>query len=512
MESLLKFFRFLFLIVGVLLNLLLFFLISRLLGRYATTLVIVLSVIEVILLLNAEGTTVTKLFWAVVIALAPFFGGPLYALFRYQNRKYRKARNLSLQHQKAAPYIKGTYVPADKKAGLIEYLCHTRGFSAYSNTDITFYPWGDLFFADLMEEIRKAEHYIYIEMFIISKGSVENELFSLLFAKAAEGVDVRILYDGTNMLNRHFPEALKKAAASGISCRIFEPVRPAITVRQNGRDHRKIISIDGVCAFTGGFNLADEYANIISRFGKWKDTGIRLKGEAALSLTSFFIGMWNADAVKEPGSLISFEVLSSCPPLRAAVQESSDPSTVSPASITVPYCDGPLYDGTVAEDVYLGILSHAEKYVHIMTPYLILTDQMLHALKFTAERGVDVSIILPGIPDKSMVWWLAHSYYPELIRSGVRIYEYTPGFVHAKEFISDDREAVVGTVNLDFRSLYLHFEDAVYMQDCRLASGMEADFNDTLKDCRLIGQKEYRAFPFIKLAAGNIARIFAPLL
>lgn len=328
-----------------------------------------------------------------------------------------------------------------------------------------------------------------------------NAILEVLEQKAKEGLEVRFMYDGMcslALLPYSYPKTLQ---AKGIKCKMFSPVKPALSSYQNNRDHRKICVIDGHTAFTGGVNLADEYINKRERFGHWKDTAVMLKGDAVNSFTMMFLQLWGVTELeKEDYSRFLL-------PADYRYPEGMDYS-----GFVMPYADSPLDGENVGEQVYLDILGHAKRYVHIMTPYLILDDVTLTALKYSAKRGVETIIIMPHIPDKLYAYLLARSYYAELLRAGVQIYEYTPGFVHAKMFISDDEKAVVGTINLDYRSLYLHFECAAYLYKNNTVYTVEEDFQETLGKCRLITLDDCRRYSPVKRFAGKALRLFAPLM
>ena len=363
-----------------------------------------------------------------------------------------------------------------------------------------YFPFGEDKFDELIKQLQHASNFIFLEYFIIASGEMWDTILGILREKAREGVEVRLLYDGTNTLinlPKNYPQKMK---SYGIQCKVFSPMRPVITTHQNNRDHRKIVVIDGHTAFTGGVNLADEYINRKERFGVWKDTAVMVKGKAVNSFTLMFLQMWNIDdKVKEDYDRYMF---------KGAEEEDS----VTYGGYIVPYGDSPLDHEEVGKKVYLDILNRATEYVHIMTPYLILDEEMTNALIFAAERGIDVKIIMPHIPDKMYAYFLARTHYEELIKGGVKIYEYTPGFVHAKNFISDDEKAVVGTINLDFRSLYLHFECATYIWDNPIVGDIEEDFQNTLNDCQRITLKNCKDYNIIGKICGRALRLIAPLM
>ncbi len=322
-------------------------------------------------------------------------------------------------------------------------------------------------------------------------------MLEILKRKVAEGVEVRVMYDGTDAVFRfpyRYPEKLR---AMGIQCKMFSPLRPLVSTHYNNRDHRKIVVIDGHTAFTGGVNLADEYVNATHPYGYWKDTAILIKGEAVRSFTLMFLRMWN---VFERGAEYDSYLNAPLPPLPDA------------PGYVIPYGDSPFDDERVGEVVYLDIINRAERYVHIMTPYLIIDAEMTQALTTAAKRGVDVRLILPHIPDKKTAFALAHTHYRELLAAGVRIFEFKPGFVHAKVFVSDDKKAVVGTINLDYRSLYLHFECAAYLLGVPAVARIEEDFRSTLKNCVQITEEELKKDKLSRRLLGYLLKVFAPLM
>ena len=322
-------------------------------------------------------------------------------------------------------------------------------------------------------------------------------MLDILKRKVQQGVEVRVMYDGTNAMGNlpwHYPELLR---SMGIQCQVFSPMRPALSTVQNNRDHRKIVVIDGRVAFTGGVNLADEYINVKPRFGRWKDSAIMIEGEAVRSFTLMFLQLWGLCTGQEENYV---EYLTSRPVQKANL------------CYVMPYGDSPLDEELVCETVYLDMIQSAKHYVHIITPYLIVDHEMTQSLTYAAKRGVDVKIIMPAIPDKWYALAVGKTYYPELIRAGVQIYEYTPGFCHSKIMVTDNEEAVVGTINLDFRSLYLHFECGVYLYRSPAVAQVENDFRGTLEQCRLITLEDCRNFSLFTRVAGKALRLFAPLM
>ena len=389
--------------------------------------------------------------------------------------------------------------PGVKSSGsdsLCRYLGKSGCFPLYKNTSVTYFPLGEYKFAALIEELKKAEKFIFLEYFIIDEGYMWGSILAILAEKAKRGVDVRLMYDGMceiTMLPNDYPKRIEKL---GIKCKAFSPIAPFISTHYNYRDHRKILVIDGKVAFNGGVNLADEYINHHSRFGHWKDTAVMLKGEAVQSFTLMFLQMWNLYEMNRP-EWDKFLL-------------PADP--VESNGFVMPFGDCPLDAEKAGECVYMDILNRASDYVHIMTPYLILDGELESALKFAAERGVDIKIILPGIPDKKTAFALAKRHYSSLIKSGVRLYEYTPGFVHAKVFVSDNSKAVVGTINLDYRSLYHHFECATYMYGTDCIPAIEQDFQETLTKCKEVTPKTIREEKLFYRVMGAILKVVAPLM
>ncbi len=378
---------------------------------------------------------------------------------------------------------------------LCKYLNRSGCFPIYRNTKVDYFPIGEDKFAAMVEELKKAKHFIFMEYFIISEGYMWGTILKILADKAANGVDVRVMYDGMceiSLLSSDYP---KRMASLGIKCKPFSPVRPFISTHYNYRDHRKILVIDGRVAFTGGVNLADEYINQKEKYGHWKDTAVMLKGDAVKSFTLMFLQMWNISEQKPEWD------------------ELDAPASGREANgYVMPYCDCPLDSDKVGENVYMDMLNRAKSYVHIMTPYLILDGELETAIKFAAQRGVDVKLILPGIPDKKAAYALAKSHYKSLISVGVKIYEYTPGFIHAKVVVSDDAKAVVGTINFDYRSLYHHFECAAYLYKTDCISKIEEDFQNTLSKCRTVTPESIKNEKMSYKLAGSFLKLIAPMM
>mgnify|MGYP000065541076 CR=1 FL=1 len=457
-------------------------------------------------LLNQDMNNSVRITWLVVVALAPVLGVPLFWYTKSElGHNALKRRLLELEGLTSAQ------LPQDEQAvrqleaedpgaaSLARYLRgRGGGFPVYRNTETTYFPSGEAKFEEMLRQLETAQHYIFLEYFIVDEGLMWGRVLEVLVRKAAQGVDVRVMYDGTcefSTLPRNYPRLLEKL---NIQCKVFSPVQPFVSTHYNYRDHRKILVIDGRVGFTGGVNLADEYINHIQKHGRWKDAAVMLEGEAVRSLTAQFLQMWGI--LKEP----EYEQFLTRP----------IPVPENAKGVAAPYGDCPLDGERVGEMVYIDLLNRARDYIHIMTPYLILDGELETALKFAAERGVDVHLILPGKPDKQFPYALAKSHYSALLDSGVKISEWSPGFVHAKVFVVDGREAVVGTINLDYRSLYHHFEDAVWMVDAPCIRDIEQDFQHTLEQCRTVENTSASIWQkhYLLRATGMLLKVIAPLL
>ena len=449
---------------------------------------------------NMDSTA--KLTWLLILSIAPITGALLLLYtrreFGHNFIKKRSAQLIEETRGMISSSEKAFDDPDIQRSGtddLCRYLSRTGCYPLFCDTSTEYFPIGEECFEAMLTELQKAEKFIFLEYFIIDEGYMWGRILSILAEKVRQGVEVRVMYDGMceiTTLSHNYPA---KMAELGIKCKAFAPIRPVLSTYYNYRDHRKILVIDGNTAFSGGVNLADEYINRTRRFGHWKDCAIMLKGEAVKSFTLMFLSMWNiTEKIPEWNYL----------PTPAPA--------VNPSGYVMPYADCPLDDDKVGENIYMDILNRATSYVHIMTPYLILDGELEASIKFAAERGIDVRIILPGIPDKTAVHALAKTHYRNLLRAGVKIYEYTPGFVHSKVFVCDDEKAVVGSINLDYRSLYHHFECAVYLYRTDCIRDIEADFNATLRMCRQITPEAVRREKLYYKILGSIMKLFAPLM
>ncbi len=468
---------------------------------YGVSLLIGLAV--TLTIVNKPANPAIKITWIILIMLAPIFAVPFY-LFVSMDWGHRLTRAMLDEiSQKTARYvhkdlegIRALREQSPQMGSLADYMERSRQQLYYKDSRVKYLPSGEAFFAEVLERLKQAKRFIFLEYFIVEEGYMWGRILSILQRKVKEGVDVRLLYDGTCAIGKlpyQYPQQLK---ALGIRCKMYAPLRPFISTHYNNRDHRKILVVDGRTAFTGGINLADEYINRRILHGHWKDTAVMITGAAVRSFTLMFLQMW---------SLTEYRDKDFSPYLDASRPVSGD-------GWVLPYCSSPFQQEKVGEMAYMDILNQAVRYVHITTPYLIIDHELTTALTFAAKRGVDVKLILPGHPDKRTVFALTRSYYPELLAGGVEIYEYTPGFIHAKMFVSDDSTAVVGSINLDYRSLYLHFECAALLYRCAAVADVERDFQRTLSKCRPITLEDCRRDALPRRVAGWLLRPLAPLM
>ena len=477
---------------------------SNLLPHYLGGTLLVTAVMMVYLL-NQDMNNSVRIPWLVVTALAPVLGVLLFCYTKEDvGHRMLKKRLLELEGQTRSqlPQNKKTGKALDADcpgaASLAQYLRgRGGGFPVYENTQVTYFPSGEAKFAALLPQLESATQYIFLEYFIIDEGLMWGRILEILARKAAQGVDVRVMYDGTcefSTLPRDYPRRLE---ALGIQCKVFAPVTPFVSTHYNYRDHRKILVVDGRVGFTGGVNLADEYINHVEKYGRWKDAAVMLEGEGVRTMTALFLQMWSIQREPEFAQFLTRPL----------------PETQANGFV-IPYGDCPLDGERVGEMVYIDLLNRARRSVHIITPYLILDGELETALRFAAERGVDVHLILPGKPDKWFAYALAKTHYLPLLSSGVKISEWVPGFTHAKVMIMDGQEAVVGTINLDYRSLYHHFENAVWMRGVDCMPRIEADFQDTLAQCRTVEPTRQSVWQGKKLLhlVGMVLKFIAPLI
>lgn len=467
--------------------------------------IIVLQIILVIDIVNDKSDPTMKLIWVMFIMFVPGFGALMYLYAMFQPASYRLRKKLEHINLKSHRYLQpdqqiyNDLQIQDKQVSMLgKYIYDYTGCPIYRNTDVTYLNCGEEKYRALVDELEEAQNFIFLEYFIIEEGRVWNSILRILEKKVQQGVEVRVMYDGLCSLNKLPVGYFKKLRKKGIKSKTFAPARPFFTTEQNNRDHRKIFVIDGKVAFTGGINLADEYMNVVNKFGYWKDTAVMLKGDAVKSYTLMFLEMWNVSE-KTIGNFDRY--------LNVEI-----PKIYENSGYVIGYGDEPLDQERVGESVYLHMINTANRYLHIVSPYLVIDNVMMTSLKYAAKRGVDVKIVMPGIPDKAYAYCIARTYYSELIEAGVEIYEYTPGFTHAKMFISDDEKATVGTINLDYRSLYLHFENGCFIYKNPAVLDIEADYQQMLSESKKVSLMECRNRPIWYKACGKLLRLLAPLM
>ncbi len=478
------------------------------LSNYYVQLSIVAKVIGILMVLGIvlnRDNPAYKIVWAVVILTFPVFGVFLYAFVgqskvpKKMNRKFSEINDRFDKYKAQDEEILDELKSNEDVRSQCYYLSKYSGYGAYKNTDVTYFPQTDGAFASMLEELSSAEKYIFMEYFAFEDAKAFAQIEAILEKKVKEGVEVRMIYDDFGSLGYFTNKFVKRLLAKGIKVRAFNPLVPIFYIFMNNRDHRKIMVIDGRVSFNGGFNMCDEYFNIVNPYGHWKDTAVRLEGDAVRNHVIMFLQMWNS--IEDTDS--DYEKYFDIPEFHAKDDK----------AVVVPFSDSPLDHECVGENVYLNIIRRAKRYVYISTPYLIIDNEMMEALCLASKSGVDVRIITPGIPDKKIIYMLTKSYYPQLLDAGVRIYHYTPGFIHAKGYVCDDEAGVVGTINMDYRSLYLHFECGTFIYNSDAIAALKSDFCETFEICEEVlkkNQPKRKSLIFGTFKA--ILRLFAPLM
>jgi len=454
------------------------------LGEILTIAFMLLSIGFVLYLVQKRDESSYKILWIIVIFALPILGAMLFLTLgnKKTGKKLKKkltesSKNLlgekNLQVEKGMAQhdvVIGKIREQDPRiAQTLQHLAESTHFPMHVNDTSKFYPLGECAFPDMIADLEKAEKYVYIEYFIIEAGKFWDTLVGILERKAAAGVDVRVMYDDLGSIATYSPKDIKALEAKGIKCISFNPFM-MIRSQLNNRDHRKIMVIDGLVAYSGGINLADEYINETHPFGEWKDLAFRITGSAVQNYTYMFAEFWDAFSKdKIPSELLKHSSY-------AVAKDESN-------GYVLPYYDSPMREEAASNVLFTEMLSMATDYVWFYTPYLMLGDALMDAFVRAAQRGVDVRIIMPGIPDKKMVFRIGRSYYEELLKAGVKVYEYTPGFVHAKAFLMDDKIAGIGTVNLDYRSLFLHFECYSVFYKADIVDELKKDYQEALTKC-----------------------------
>ena len=462
----------------------------------------ILSLVAILFVIKSDMNPSYKIGWILLIAVLPILGGLMYVIFGNKRPTKNMREMLRAQLEKSAEYL-GTQESITGEldggaAGLFKYLEGSAGYPTAKNTTVRYYRVGEEMYADLLPELEKAEKFIFLEYFIIRPGEMWDGVLEILKRKAAAGVDVRIIYDDMGCIDILPANYNATLEGWGIRTMAFNRFVPAVSLVMNNRDHRKITVIDGKVGFTGGINISDEYINVKERFGHWKDTGLMLKGSGVFNLTLMFLEMWNAFN-KDGDRYAEF------------IPDSFEECGSADDGYVLSFSDSPLDNESVGESVYTDMLYQAKDYIYITTPYLAIDSELQTALCMAAKRGVDVRMITPGIPDKKLVYRLTRSYYPTLLRAGVKIYEYTPGFIHAKSFVCDDKLCVVGTINMDYRSLYLHFECGTLMYNNPEIKQVKKDDLDTMEKCRKVELSDMKT-NFLGELFDSFLRSVAPLL
>lgn len=462
----------------------------------------ILSLVAILFVIKSDMNPSYKIGWVLLIAVLPILGGLMYVIFGNKRPTKYMREMLRAQLEKSAEYLDTQESITGEldggAAGLFKYLEGSAGYPTAKNTTVRYYRVGEEMYADLLPELEKAEKFIFLEYFIIRPGEMWDGVLEILKRKAAAGVDVRIIYDDMGCIDILPANYNATLEGWGIRTMAFNRFVPAVSLVMNNRDHRKITVIDGKVGFTGGINISDEYINVKERFGHWKDTGLMLKGPGVFNLTLMFLEMWNAFN-KDGDGYAEF------------IPDSFEECGSADDGYVLSFSDSPLDNESVGESVYTDMLYQAKDYIYITTPYLAIDSELQTALCMAAKRGVDVRMITPGIPDKKLVYRLTRSYYPTLLRAGVKIYEYTPGFIHAKSFVCDDKLCVVGTINMDYRSLYLHFECGTLMYNNPEIKQVKKDDLDTMEKCRKVELSDMKT-NFLGELFDSFLRSVAPLL
>ena len=456
-------------------------------------------------IINSNDNPAYKIPWIILIIVMSPIGGLIYLLFGTKSMpSYLDGRTDAVFEKtkdklnKSLPLFEKLEQDDKSISKQVAYIENRSFYPVYQNTQTRYYPLGEEMFEAMLNALRGAKHFIFMEYFIVDTGIMWDQIREILVEKAKEGVDVRLLYDDLGCIMTLPSNFAKNLRKDGVKVYAFNPVHAKLDVKMNSRDHRKILVVDGHIGFTGGVNIADEYINAYEKHGHWKDGGVMLQGEAVWNLTVMFLQFWHyADKSTEDFSKFAPDVYGPAYQSDGYVQ---------------PYADSPLDDEILGEQVYLNVISNAKDYVYINTPYLIIDNEMTTALTLAAKSGIDVRITTPHIPDKWYVHLVTRSYYHQLIKAGVKVYEYLPGFIHAKSFVSDDTVGVIGTTNLDFRSLYLHYECGVWMYKSSAVLQLKQDYLDTLEKCKQITLEECMAIPKTKRFIAATLRLLSPLM
>jgi cardiolipin synthase len=465
-----------------------------------------ISVVMVLYIITRDVNPAYKIGWMLIFMVIPLYGGIFYVLFGNRSMGLALKRGFALYNKLMDKGMSNvpeydplpvqaleSYDPALARQS--RYISRISGFDLWCNTEVRYFPSGEDWILDVIEELKGARRFVLLEFFIIGEGEVWDAILPLLLEKRREGVDVFIMFDDVGSIMDVPPHYERKLRSLGLDAVAFNPLRAHFNSRLNSRDHRKVLVIDGNVGYTGGVNIADEYANRKVRFGHWKDTAVKLEGDAVWNLTLMFLQLWSFSTRRT----YDFSLF------RPTYKGVTD-------GFVQPFGDNPLDNENVAENAYIQIINMAKDYVWITTPYLVLDNEMVTALKIAAQSGVDVRIVTPHIPDKWYVFAVTRDNYKVLLESGVRIFEYTPGFIHAKMFVSDDKVSIIGTINMDYRSFYLHFENGVLFYGSSIVKTVRDDIARTLDLCQEMTLADMAAMPIYRKLTGTVLRLTAPLL
>jgi cardiolipin synthase len=474
----------------------------------------VVALLLVLILYGSNMNSSMKMPWIILILFAPIIGVGIYLVvglnskphkMRYRYTKINEALKPLLNDENKKIKSKNSFAHLNDKseglASISNYIYRYSGYPVYSDSDITYFSSAYDGLEAQKAAMRKAQKFIFFEYHAIEDDKAWDGIFKIMKEKAKEGVEVRVFYDDMGSIGFINTDFIDRLAKVGIECRVFNPFAPGLNLFLNNRDHRKITVIDGTVGFTGGYNIANEYFGLTHPFGEWKDTGVKIEGPAVNSLTITFLENWNA-AVDKKVELSKEDRNKYLPEIDYVKKESR--------GFVQPYADSPMDDENLGENVYIGIINNSQKYCFIITPYLIITDEMIHALGLAAKRGVDVRVITPGVPDKKIVYSVTRSYYNTLTRNGVHIFEWTPGFCHCKMCVSDDLVATCGTINLDYRSFYHHFENGCMYMDCQAVFDTKHDFENIIAEAEDVTTKYTGVGGILKLRQ-MVLRLFAAL-
>ncbi len=549
--------RMIFAILSILIEVLVILLLFIYMQQKATWIYSLIRILGLLFVLRIYGnhkTASIRMTWMLVILLLPIFGTFFYLLIGLNGHSLKMRKRYEDIDKILLPMLPKNDDVAEKArkkdgrlGGIVDYIRRQSGYPVYQNTQITYFDDALKGFEAQKKDLAKAEKFIFMEYHAIEDASCWHEIRDILAERVKAGVEVRVFYDDMGSLGFINMDFVKRTEEYGILCRVFNPFAPGLNLFLNNRDHRKITVIDGKVGFTGGYNLAEEYFHRTEPFGFWKDTGVRIEGDAVQSLTVTFLEMWNAVSdndkndrdfrnylvasnaryvIEKQGRQVDEKVVELFEKekeeyfgrMKEAIQPSEMYLADTQAAVgrhlgfVQPYADSPMDDIHVGEDVYISMAECAQKYAWFITPYLIITDEMCHAFSLAARRGVDVRIITPGVPDKKIVYSLTRSYYNNLTRNGVRIFEFTPGFCHAKMSIADDLMATCGTINLDYRSLYHHFENGCLYADCDAVMATKKDFEETFAQCEEVTEKYTTGRGAFMRFSQMLLRLAAPLM